>query len=98
MSTYIPSVFETVIAMIGLMICACLLAHLKKPRPEGRDEQLHARHRRIRERQLGEAYREDGFTRCQLLFCITGVLGAHVALVIGYLITCAVFGIQEPRW
>ena len=84
--------------MLGLITCACLLAHLKKPRPEGRDERLHARHRRIREQQLGEAYREDGFTRSQVLFCITGLLGAHVALAVGYLITCAVFGATEPRW
>lgn len=98
MSTYIPSVAETVLRMIGLIVCACLLARLKKPTAPVRDEQLIRRHHRIRERQLGEAYRNDGYTQPFFLFCITGVLGAHAVLAIGYAITCAVFGCEPPRW
>ncbi|MFZ2279531.1 MAG: hypothetical protein WAW39_17175 [Prosthecobacter sp.] len=98
MSTYIPSVAETVLGMIGLIVLACLLAQLKKPTTPGRNEQLIRRHRRIQERQLGEAYRDDGYTQPFFLFCITGIFGAHAVLAIGYAITCAVFGCEPPRW
>ncbi|MFZ2279519.1 MAG: hypothetical protein WAW39_17115 [Prosthecobacter sp.] len=98
MSTYIPSTAETILCMIGLIILACLLAHLKKPTTPGRNEQLIRHHRRIQERQLGEAYRDDGYTMPFVLFCITGLLGAHALLAIGWAITCAVFGCEQPRW
>lgn len=39
-----------------------------------------------------------GHTLPQVLCCIVAIFGAHALLVIGYLITCAVFGAQEPRW
>ena len=94
MSTYIPSVAETVLCMIGLIVCACLLARLKKPAPPVRDEQLIRHHRSIRERQFGEG----GFTRAQVLFCLTGILGAHAILVILYCILYGLFGAAEPKW
>lgn len=39
-----------------------------------------------------------GFICHPVMFFITGIVGAHAALAIGYAITCAVFGFQEPSW
>jgi hypothetical protein len=83
----------------GIVALALLGIYLtKKPAPAARNEQLMRRHRRIQERQLGEAYRDEGFICHPLLFFITGIIGAHGVLVIGYATTCAVFGCQEPRY
>ncbi len=97
MSTYIPSVLETVIGMIGLIVCICLLAHLKKPRPACYDDQLQRRHRRIREQQLGEAYR-DGYTLPQMLYAMASLGGALLFIPAAYFIVIAVMGASEPRW
>ena len=43
-------------------------------------------------------HRPQGHALPQVLFCIAAVLGAHALLIVGYLIICAVFGAQEPRW
>jgi hypothetical protein len=39
-----------------------------------------------------------GYTRDQVLFCLTGILGAHVILVILYGILYGLFGAAEPKW
>lgn len=97
MSTYIPSVAETVLCMIGLIVCICLLARLKKPRPASYDDQLQRRHRRIREHQLGEAYR-DGFTLPQMLMAMATLGGVLLFIPAAYFIFIAVMGASEPRW
>ncbi|MCF7785590.1 MAG: hypothetical protein K9N47_05675 [Prosthecobacter sp.] len=98
MSTYIPSVAETVLGMIGLIVLACLLAHLKKPTTPGRNEQLIRRHRRIQEHQLGEAYRDDGYTLIQTMAFVASLLGALLLAPVCFFIITVIFGAQEPRW
>lgn len=98
MSTYIPSVAETVLGMIGLIVLACLLAQLKKPTTPGRNEQLIRRHRRIREQQLGEAYRDDGYALPQILGFIACLMATLLTVPALYFIVITVLGAQEPRW
>lgn len=98
MIAYIPSVAETVLGMITLMVCACLLARLRKPAAPVRDEQLIRRHRRIREHQLGEAYRNDGHTLPQALMAMAMLTGVLLFIPIVVFIITTVMGAQEPRW
>jgi len=41
---------------------------------------------------------ECGFTIPQVMWCISGIIGAHVLLVVLHFIAFAVFGMDQPRW
>lgn len=90
---------QTIIWLLGLIACALFFLWLdKKPKPPARDEQRIRRHRRIQERQLGEAYRDDGFTLWQTLYAIT-LLGCVLTFVPTIcFILHTVMGMDEPRW
>ncbi len=80
---------------LACIICiGVALGLLKRPAPPQRDEQLHARHRRIRDQQLGDG----GYALPQVLWCITAFTGVLLFIpIIGFIII-VVFGTSEPRW
>jgi hypothetical protein len=90
---------QTLVWFVTLLALAALGIYLtQKPKPPARNEQRMRRHRRIQERQLGEAYRDDGFICHPLLIFIGIILGAHALFAFGYFIFTAVMGAAEPRW
>lgn len=99
--TYTPSTLtETLIWFISLLILAAFLISLRKspPKPPVYDVALHAKHRRIQARQLGEAYRDDGHTLPQVLYAVAFVAAALLCVPAAYAICCAVLGMHEPKW
>lgn len=89
---------QTIVWLLSLCALACVAILLRKGRKAPRNDSLYRRHRRIQQRQLGEAYRDDGYTVPQMLYIIGGFTLTLLFIPACYAIIYTVFGMQEPRW
>lgn len=99
--SYTPSsASETVVWFVLLLILAafCISMQRKPHSPPRIDWKLQAKHRRIQRDQLGEAYRDDGYTLPEVL-CAVALLSAALLFIpaVCFIIT-ALMGMDEPKW